>query len=95
MDQQQYISIKNFLSNYQFNNKTTFHKLHQAYRPRIPFKKFVSYIKSMGVSNKSVRVKSGVERHYFYEPKNDKYLLELFDVFETCNKCQGKGVIPL
>lgn len=95
MNQQQYISIKKFLSNYQFDNKTTLHKLHEAYSPHIPFKKFVSYIKSMGVSSKSVRVQSGVERHYFYEPKNDKYLLELFDVFETCPSCKGKGVIQV
>lgn len=95
MDQQLYITIKTFLSNYQFDNKTTLHTLHKAYKPYIPFKQFVSYIKSMGVLSKSVRVKSGVERHYFYEPKQDKYLLKLFPVLDTCPNCKGKGVIEI
>lgn len=100
MNKDLYVKFKKALAKYDFGkDRTSFSDLYKHSRKYfghyISSRQFVADVKAMGVSSQVVRLEHGVERRLVFDPKADKYLLNLFPVLDVCPECGGKGVVEI
>lgn len=90
-----YIELKTKLNQTDFTNMRTLRKLYTLIGHDFTFRRFCKTVKQMGVYSVSIRDKQHVYRLYKYDKTKDMLFLEVMTEYATCDKCHGKGVVPL
>lgn len=90
-----YIELKTKLNQTDFTDVRTLRQLYDCINVPLTFRRFCKTVKQMGVYSVSIRDKQHVYRLYKYDKIKDTLFLEVMTEYATCDKCHGKGVIPL